>query len=174
MATNQFRALKQKGNHEVGTLNSYTIRTVPHGAKAEVDIDNYTVVELGFSANGERTAKPLTDSTKKGYLIATPELLTMGENLVDFFNGKDEQARIVYFETGLTFETSAFTLNPGVSAIKNGLLAHFDVATKKFILSDASSAHLDYAAAHDKFTVVAEESNVHRWLGKPTVALEVQ
>lgn len=174
MATNQFRALKQKGNHEVGTLNSYTVRTVPHGAKAEVDIDNYILVELGFTTEGERSAKPLSDSTKKGYLVATPELLTMGENLVDFFNGKDEQARIVHLETGLTFETSAFTLNSGVSAVKNGLVAHFDVATKKFIVSDASSAHVDYAAAHDKFTVVANEENAHRWLGKATVALEVQ
>lgn len=174
MATNQFRAMQERGNHEVGTLKSLQVRTLVNGAVAEVDMDNYILGEVSFNTNGVRVIKPLSDSTKKGYLVATPERLTMGEHLVDFFNGKGEDVRPVIQEEGVVFETSAFSLNSGVSAIKNGLVAHFDVATKKFILSDASSAHTDYAAAHDKYIVTGEESYESRWLGKPTVTLEVQ
>lgn len=175
MSTRQQIVLTQKGNHAVGNLNNIKIKTVAHGAVVTgADIDNFTLGELGFDANGERTVKQLSAKDKKAYLVASPEARYMGEELVDFYNAVGEPARIVILEPGYTrFDTSAFTLNTGVSEIKNGLVAHFDITTKKFILSDSASAHTDYAGSSAQFVVVSDEDDLEYSLGKPTVRLEV-
>jgi hypothetical protein len=175
MATRQLKTFTEKGNHEVGNLNSLKIRTVTNGAKVEgADIDNFTVVELGHNAEGERTCKQLSDVTKKGYLIASVERRYLGEELVDFYNAVGEDARIVIFDEAIRFDSSAFSLNTGVTEIKNGQVAHFDPATKKYIISAPDAAHADFATAYNKFTVVSDEDDLEYTCGKATVRLEVQ
>jgi hypothetical protein len=176
MATRQLAALTQKGNHEVGNLNSLKVKTLAHGAIVDgADIDNFTLVELDFNSDGERVCKQLSNVANKSYLIASPEIRNMGEELVDFYNAVGEHARIVILEPGYTrFDTSAFSLNDGVEEIKNGQVAHFDPATKKFIISDASAPHADYAGAKAKFLVVSNEEDLEYTCGKPLVRLEVQ
>lgn len=168
MATNQFNALTKKGTHEVGNLNSIQLKTVAYGAiVTAAPIDNFTMVELGFDAEGERTCKQLSDNTKKGYLIATPEERLMGEALVDFYNEVGERARIVVLEDGYTrFDTSAYSGTP-----KNGSFAYWDVATKKFAIV-ADGEDLTYAAAGNQFLVVSNEDDLDYSLGKATVRLE--
>jgi hypothetical protein len=173
MATRQQIVLKTKGTHEVGNLNS--VKTVNHGALViTADIDNFTLGELGFDANGERTVKQLAAIANKAYLVASPEARYMGEELVDFYNAVGERARIVVLEPAYTrFDTSAFTLNTGVTAVVNGLVAHFDVATKKYILSTAGTPHANYAGSSAQFVVVSDEDDMEYSLGKVTVTLEV-
>ncbi|MER2059114.1 MAG: hypothetical protein ABTA16_09845 [Niallia sp.] len=175
MASRFLKALTEVGTHTVGNLNSMKIKTVAHGALVEgADIDNFTLVELGFNADGERTAKQLSAIDKKAYLIATPEVRYLGEAMVDFYNGVGERARIVIFEPGYTrFETSAFALNTGVTAINKGQVAHFDPATKKFIISEPGAAHADYAGSSAKFLVVNNEEDMEYTLGAATVRFEV-
>lgn len=170
MATRQMKALIERGTHNVGNLNNLKIKTVAHGAiVVDEDVDNFTLVELGFNEDGERVCRQLSDVTKKSYLIATPEVrnLGLGEELVDFYNAVGEHARIVILEEGYTrFDTSAFTGEPA-----NGKVAHFDPATKKFIIHDGE--HADYANAKAKFLVVNNEDNLDYTCGLPLVRLEV-
>lgn len=168
MASRQMDALTQKGNREIGNLNSLKVKTVAHGAIVEGgEIDNFLQVELGFNAEGERTCKVLSDKAKKSYLIATPEARYLGEELVDFYNAIGERARIVVQEEGYTrFDTSAFTGTPA-----NGKFAHFDVATKKYIIHDGS--HADYAGSKAKFLVVSNEDDLEYTNGKVLCRLEV-
>jgi hypothetical protein len=175
MATRQSQILKVKGTHEVGNLNNISVKTVNHGAIViTADIDNFTLGELGFDANGERTVKQLANKANKAYLVASPEARYMGEELVDFYNAVGERARIVVLEAGYTrFDTSAFSLNAGQSAVAVGQVAHFDVATKKFILAAAGTPHADYATSSAQFVVVSDEDDMEYSLGKATVKLEV-
>jgi hypothetical protein len=179
MATRQLDIMKNRGNHEVGNLCSWDITTLPFGAKCAEDIDNFLLVELDFDAEGQRVCKTLTDVGNKAYLIAAPENRMLGnvltEELVDFYNGKDEFARIVVLEEMTRFESSAFSKNTGVTDIVNGMVAHFDPETKKYIVSSASAPHADYAGSSVKFTVVGSEENTEFSLcGKEVVKLEVQ
>lgn len=175
MATRQSQILKQKGTHEVGNLNNLKVKTLNHGAIVTgADIDNFTLGELGFDANGERTVTQLSAKANKAVLVASPEARYMGEELVDFYNAVGELARIVILEPNYTrFDTSAFTLNTGVTAVANGLVAHFDVATKKYILSAAGTPHADYAGSSAQFVVVSDEDDMEYSLGKSVVRLEV-
>lgn len=161
-------------NHEVGNLSSWNIKTLADGAiVAGADVDNFTMVELGFNADGERTCTQLSATTKKGYLVAAPETRQNGEPMVNFYNAVGERARVVIFEDGEHFETSAFSKNTGVTEIVNGYVAHFDPATKKFIISNPASAHADYATAVNKFIVVSSEADMEYLCGKAIVKLEV-
>ncbi|OME55392.1 hypothetical protein BSK59_13000 [Paenibacillus odorifer] len=176
MATRQYKALTERGNHEVGNLNSWKIKTVANGAIVDATpIDNFLLVELDFNADGERICRHLSSPTKKAYLIAAVERRYLGEELVDFYNEVGDAVRIVVFEEGYTrFDTSAFTLNSGVTVIKNGQVAHFDIDTKKYIISEASTPHADYTTARTKFIVVSDEDNLEYTNGKALVKLEVQ
>lgn len=175
MATRQMQVLVQKGNHAVGNLNNLKVKTLAYGAIVDgADIDNFTLVELDFNEDGERICRQLSDVTKKSYLIASPEARYMGEELVDFYNAVGERARIVILEPGYTrFDTSAFSLNSGVTEVKAGQVAHFDPATKKFIISDKAAPHVDYANASAKFLVVNSEEDLEYTNGKDLVRLEV-
>lgn len=177
MSSELLKAYTTTYTHTVGNLNSFKVRTLPYGAKVDTaDIDNFTIVELGFNTDGERICKQLSAKGNKGYLIVAPERRYIeGEPMVNYFNAVGDLARIVFLDEGLRFETSAFTLNTGVTAIKNGLVAHFDVTTKKFIISDSTAAHADYAGSKDKFTVVNDESDECYTIdGKELVRLEKQ
>lgn len=168
MATEKLRKFNEYEKHATGNLNSWKIRTLNHGATVTENIDNFTIVELGFGEDGERTASQLTDVANKGYLIATPERRYMNESIDEFFNGEGEMARIIYLDEGVRFQTSAFTPDGDVTAGQN---AHFDPATKKFLLHDGT--HADYATAEDKFVVVDGEDDLEYTLGAPLVKLEV-
>ena len=166
MATEFEKSFNNYQKHTVGNLNSWKIRTLNHGAKVTEDVDNFHIVELGFDNEGQRTASYLTDVTKKGYLIATPERRYMDEPMDSFFNSKDDMARIVYLDEGIRFETSAFD-NENVA---NGNFAHYDPKTKSFIIHDGS--HEDYSKATDKFLVVGSEDDVDYRFDVPVVRLE--
>jgi hypothetical protein len=168
MASRFLKAMQEVGTHAIGNLNSLKVKTVAHGAKiVDADVDNFTLVELGFDADGERTAKQLSAVDKKGYLIAAPETRYLGEALGDFYNAVGERARIVILEEAYTrFDTSAFTGTPA-----NGKVAHFDPATKKFLIHDG--AHADYANAKAKFLVVSNEDDMEYTQGQALVRLEV-
>ena len=75
MSSNVLEALKnlRSNLHNVGSLNNWGKTVLNQGAVAKEKMDNFTLVTLGFNANGEREASLLTDNTKKGYLVASPE-----------------------------------------------------------------------------------------------------
>lgn len=175
MATRLIKSLVEKGTHNVGNLCNLKIKTVNGGAiVTDADIDNFTLVELGFNADGERTCKQLADKANKAYLIASPEFRPMGEELVDFYNAVGDRARIVVLEPNYTrFDTSAYSLNTGVTEITAGQVAHFDIATKKFIISAAGTPHADYEGSSAQFVVVSNEDDLEYVAGKATVRLEV-
>jgi len=83
------------------------------------------------------------------------------------------RARVVILDFGIRFETSAFSKNTDVTTISNGMVAHFDVTTKKFIISTAASPHSDYANAGNKYVVVATDSETIAIDGQKLVRLEV-
>lgn len=179
MSSRGYRTIGERGTHEIGQLNTkWTVHMV-NGAMADEDFDNYLLVELFYDAEEQLKCKVLTDNTKKGYLATTIEeedlLQTDGfkEEYVDFFNGKDEMVRItdVVEQKNSRFETSAFTKNTGVTTIKKGHVAHFDTATKKYIVSNPSSAHADYADSVNKFEVVDPDSDFGFALEVPTIRL---
>lgn len=175
MASRVQDALTQVGTHAVGNLNSLKIKTVANGAIVDTaPIDNFTLGELGFNAEGKRIVKQLANKANKAYLVAAPETRYLGEAMGDFYNAVGERVRVVLLEAGYTrFDTSAFTLNSGVSAIARGQVAHFDVTTKKFIISASGTPHTDYAGSSAKFLVVNNEDDMEYGLGQPTVRLEV-
>lgn len=181
MATRLFDTLSQRGDHEIGNLNSKWTVHIANGAIADENIENYTLVEI-FYTDGELHCKQLTDVTKKGYLVTTVEedQLMEGEEYVDFYNAKGEIIRItdVKNQPNSRFETSAFVLNEGgvdnstkVTEVANGCVAHFDPATKKYIISDATSPHADYATAVNQFEVVDADSMFGYAFDKPTIKL---
>lgn len=174
MATRQQIALTERGTHAVGNLNSLKIKTVAHGAIVDTaDIDNFLLVELAFNGDGERICKVLSDSTKKGYLIASPEARYMDEEINDFYNAVGEHARIVILEPGYTrFETSAFDATGVSDTVANGQVAYFDATAKKFKILPAGTADATYTAAKAKFLVVASEDDIEYTLGFPVVRLE--
>lgn len=175
MASRILKALQEVGKHATGNLNSLKVKTVANGAIIDgAPVDNFTLVELGFNGDGERIAKQLSDKANKAYLVATPETRYLGEAITDFYNEVGERVRIVVLEANYTrFDTSAFTKNAGVAEIKNGQVAHFDPATKKFIISTAGSAHADYADSSAQFIVVSNEDDMQYTQGQPLVRLEV-
>jgi hypothetical protein len=176
MASRGIDALTTRGTHNVGSLNSLKVKTLANGALVdEADgIDNFTAVELGFNDDGERTCSILTDRTSKTYIIATVERRLEGEELVDFYNADGERARIIIPESGYTrFESSNYSLNDGVTAVAKGQLAHWDVASGKWLISAADAAHADYATANLQLLVVNSEDNLEYCNGKALVRFEV-
>ncbi|MCF7618655.1 hypothetical protein [Bacillus sonorensis] len=175
MATRLQTALTEVGTHTTGNLNSLKIKTLAHGAKVSgSDIDNFMLVELGFDAEGNRIAKKLSDKKHRAYLIAAPEVRYLGESLTDFYNAEGEHGRIVILEPGYTrFDVSAFSLNEGVKEVKRGQVAHFDIKTEKYILSDPASPNADFADSSAKFLVVNSEDDLQYTMGQKLVRLEV-
>ena len=156
MASTLLNALINEGTHGVGSLNSLKVKTLAVGAVAVADTDNFTLVQLdGFNEEGDQKFKQLGSETARGYLLAAVEQRFMNEDISHFYVGEDEKARLVVLEPDYTrFETSSFTKNAALGEIKKGQVAHFDVATKKYIISKADAAHAKYATAANKFSVV--------------------
>jgi hypothetical protein len=173
--TESIKALLNVVKHSVGNLSNISdLKTVNGGAVATEDIDNFTLVELGFDANGERTATSLTNKANKAYLCASPEFRPLGEPMTSFYNAEGDRVRPVILEVGYTrFDTSAYSFNTGVTSLANGQVAHFDVATKKFIISASGTPHADYAGSSAQFVVVSNEDDVHYTDGLALVRLEV-
>ena len=173
MTTKPFKTLTKKELHTVGNVTSSHdyLQDIPHGAIMTEDVDNFTLVELGFNADGERTATPLSDKTKKGYLVASPERRYLGENLGEFYNGEGERGRILIQKEGVRFDASNYNAT-AVTEIKAGQVAHYDTGTKKYVISDGT--HADFATAGNKYAVVLSENDIRYTLGQPTVRFEIQ
>lgn len=175
MSSNVLEALKnlRSNLHNVGSLNNWGKTVLNQGAIAKEKMDNFTLVTLGFNANGEREASLLTDNTKKGYLVASPEeYMREYESISSFFNGQGERVRIVTLESGVRFECSNVdfqqkTGNAPASGhpLKNGQHAHYDHASKKFIISNDAAAnpsnntgmHTGYQSAVNKVVLVDKD-----------------
>ena len=173
MSSNVWKALQNKVKHTVGNITSshkYVV-DVPNGALFTEDVDNFVLAELGFNAEGERTAKNLTDAKKEGVLVAAPERRYLGESISEFFVGAGERGRVVYLTKGFRFHSSAFALATGTTALEAGLVAHFDVTSKQFLIHDGT--HADYETAKNKFTLTTNDETMHFGLGTPCVQFEV-
>ena len=177
MSSNVLQAIKnlRKNLHNVGSLNNWSKKVLNQGAVAKTDMDNFTLVKLGFNAKGEREAEQLTLSTEKGYLVATPEdYMKEYETISSFFNAKDEMVRIVKLEEGVRFECSNYVPADGDLAnkpIKNGQKAHYDHTTKKFKISNGAADDTGYANAGNQFVVV--DANCVSIDGQSIVRFEV-
>ena len=182
MATRMNDVLTQRGNHEIGNLNTKWTKHMANGAIADENIENYTLVETLWT-DGELHCKQLTDATKKGYLITTveEEQLMEGEEYVDFYNAAGEIIRLtdVDAQKNSRFETSAFVLNDdavanggsAISAVQVGQVAHFDPASKKYMISDPSSPATAYDTAVNKFEVVGADTDFGYAFDKTTIRL---
>lgn len=172
MATEILKNLTKDGTHNVGSLNTIQAKTLANGAKVtEKAVDNWILVELaGFDDEGVRLCKALSDKTKPAYLVATPEQRFLGEDIAHFYNDIDEMVRPVVLESHYTrFECSNYTLNTGVTEIENGQVAHYDVATQKYIISKADTPHADFATSAFQFEVVADLNDTAGNFLQPTV-----
>lgn len=165
MSSNVLQAIKnlRKNLHNVGSLNNWSKKVLNQGAKVDTAaVDNFTLVELGFNNVGERICKPLTNSTIKGYLVATPEDYMSGyESISSFFNDIGEMARVVKLEEGMRFECSNYELedaNTTTNPLKNGALVHYDHTSKKFKISNKTLNGMSgYSAAANQFIVVDKD-----------------
>lgn len=156
MASVIIQTLKNLPKHNVGSLNQWTKDLLNQGAIVDTaDMDNFTLGELGFNANGDRIVKPLTDQTKKGVLVASVEdWVQEFETMAQFYNAVGEHARIVYQTQNHRFEASNFELANTSKGIANGQKAHYDITKKKYIISNDSTNHADYENAGNKYIVV--------------------
>ena len=151
MSSNVLQAIKnlRKNLHNVGSLNNWSKKVLNQGAKVDkAAIDNFELVELDFNTAGERICKSLTNSTIKGYLVATPEDYMSGyESISSFFNDIGEMARIVKLEEGMRFECSNFVganTDLATKPIKNGSDdSAYGTAANQFIVVDANCVSID-------------------------------
>lgn len=166
MSSNLLEALKnlRKNLHNVGSLNNWGHDVINQGAKViDANIDNFCLVTLGFSTEGERTAKALDNmATKTPYMVATPEDYMEGyETISSFFNAVGERARIVKLETGRRFECSNVDFEDkdlATNPLKNGQVVHYNATSKKFIISNKTSSGMgDYGTAGNKFVLVDKD-----------------
>lgn len=178
MSSNVLQAIKnlRKNLHNVGSLNNWSKKVLNQGAVAKTDMDNFTLVKLGFNAKGEREAEQLAASSEKGYLVATPEdYMKEYETISSFFNAKGEMVRIVKLEEGVRFECSNYELedtNTTTNPLKNGALVHYDHNSKKFKISNKTSTGMTgYSAAGNQFVVV--DANCVSIDGQSVVRFEV-
>lgn len=179
MASRIMDALYQTGNHEVGVINTSWAKEYVNGARITADSDNYLLVEFdGYDTDGVKKCKPLTTTSVKGFIVSTVEEESLyGEgvlqgNYVDFYNKNGEMVKLTIQEPFVRFETSAFELNTGVSALAKGQVAHYDTTKKKYIVSAVGSAHADYATSKNQYEVVDVNCDFGHNVGKATIRLE--
>lgn len=177
MSSILLKAMKDLGKvkHNVGTLNNWTKEVINQGAivGGSVSIDNFQLVELSFNANGERICTPLSATTVKGYLIASVEeyLEEMGETISGFYNEVGDRARIFVMNPTRRVEVSNFAKADVAKEIKNGQKVHYDATTKKYIISNGTTDHADYATAKNQFIVV--DNDCTSLDGQDLIRLEV-
>lgn len=168
MSSTILKAIKMinEDKHAVGNLNNWNKSLVNEGAVATEDIENFSIVELGFNDKGERTYSYLTDKATKGYLVASVEeyMEEYGEDLGNFYNAKGERSRIVVLDPMVTrFDVSNYEADDKASNAKeiaNGMKVHWDVTGKKFIVSNGTADNADYATSANQFVVVNANSVV--------------
>ncbi len=164
MSSNILKALStlRQNLHNVGSLNNWGKKVLNQGAVAKTDMDNYTLVTLGFNAKGEREATLLDANNKKGYLVASVEdYMKEYETISSFFNAEGERVRVVTLEPGVRFECSNFELESNDMAqhpLKNGALVYYKHDTKKFrICNQTAQGDGGYNAAANKFYLVEKD-----------------
>lgn len=175
MASILLQTIKNIGKvkHNVGSLNEWNKKVLNQGAIISGgDLDNFTLVELEFDADGNRIAKALSASTKLGYLLASVEeyLDQYGETMSCFYNAVGERGRIVILDVTNRFEASNFEKADAVKEVKNGQKVHYDAAKKKFIISNGVADHADYAAAANTYVVVGSGNSID---GQALIRFEV-
>lgn len=150
-----------KDKHGVGSLNNMGHAMVNLGAVvASEAIDNWEIVKLGFDAEGNQTCEILDNEAEAGYLIASVEdYMEEYETISNFYNAKGEKARIVVLEKNKRFETSLYVLDDESKPVKNGMVAHWDVTKRRYVISNGASESAGYAGAGNKFVVVDAEGN---------------
>ena len=138
----------------------------------EDKIDNWEIVELGFSATGERIAKALTDQAKKGYILsAVEDYMGEYETISNFFNVKGERARVVAQPANHRFEVSNYKLDDATKPVVNGQVAHWDISDRKFVISNGGAVNAEYATAGNKYIVVDAVGNTLG--GQATIRFEI-
>ena len=165
MASNVLDAMKnlRQNLHNVGSLNQWKKKSLNQGVIADEDMDNFTLVKIEFDpATGERIAKHIANNQEKGVLVASVEdYMQQYETISSFFNEKGERIRIVATEVGMRFECSNVDYedqNLVDNPIKNGQVAHYDQASKKFIISNVTpGGTVNYQAAANKLVVVDKD-----------------
>lgn len=181
MANAKYEALFKENNHEVGVVNSSWAKEYVNGARLTVsDLDNYLLVEFdGYDDDGVKKCKPLTSDATKGFLVSTveEEALFADETMIqgnytDFYNKDGDMVKLTIQEPFLRFETSAFTKHTGAETLKLGMVAHYDYATKKYIISKVGSEHSGYSASANKYEVVGISTDFGANVGKETVRLQ--
>lgn len=168
--------------HAVGSLNEWHKNVLNLGAIVDEtvdEIDNWNLVTLDFDAqSGERVCKKLTghNDPKPAYLLAAvEEYMGEYETIKNFFNAKGERVRVVKLEPGMRFECSNFSPNDAgtidsTHPYKNGLTAHFDHTTGKFIVNNENT-HGNYNGATNQFVIVDAVGNYLD--GQKTMRFEV-
>lgn len=162
MASNMLDAMKnlRQNLHNVGSLNQWRKRSLNQGAIADEDMDNFTLVKIEFDpVTGERIAKPIANDQEKGVLVASVEdYIQKYETISSFFNEKGERIRIIATEVGMRFECSNVDFEDqdlGANPIKNSQVAHYNSASKKFVISNVTQGGtVDYQNANNKLVVV--------------------
>lgn len=177
MATTIQDALTARGTHEVVFMESINAKTVSYGAVAKtVAMDAGQLAEIiSYGTDGAPNMQSLSAVGNVGYLLVPVPPRYMEEELSQCYVGIDEPARLYYIEKNYTtFTTTAFTPNAALTIpeLVRDFVAHYDVATKKYIVSDPGALHAGYAGSRNKFTVkrtVAE--NDGRYDGRDMITL---
>ena len=147
LTTSIEKLIKDRGNHTVGYFSSIVEpRQIDGGAKCKVDIDNFELVELYFESDDQETPyiKPLTDNTKKGYIVDSSEILHYEalETKLGFFNGKGTMANVYVQEPGVTFKTNNFVAGHDVTPAK-GMYAKWVAGKSETAPSPEANGHFE-------------------------------
>ena len=166
----------ESDKHAVGNLNNWNVELLNQGAVALERLENYSIVELGWQADGdqERTMKYLTDESKKGYLVCAVEdyMSEYGETISNFFIEEGERGRVVRQHETLRFDVSNYELTDPSKEdeLKNGTPAYWNVAKKKFVICN-NGPDANYANAGNKYVVAFSDGLVLG--GQKIIRLEI-
>ena len=185
MSSTILHAIKliNEDKHRVGSLNDMDKgNIVNQGAKlSEEKLDNYSIVETFYDLTDEDeeySFKALTDTSKKGYLVAAVEdyMEEYGENVGNFYLVKGERARLVRQTVGMRFEVSDYTLKESdlsLNPIHNGQNVYYDATTKKYVICNKAgdATPTEFTNAGNKYVLANKDGNIYD--GQQTIRLEV-
>lgn len=153
--------------HSVGNLNSFHVVTIPEVFAGE-NLENYSLVELNYDAEGNRKATYL-NTADKGYLVCAVEVMYDNEEMTEFYVGSGEGIRVINLEEGVRFETTNFEQISGTAPARNQF-AEWDATAKKFQLLSAPSGTAPAGLVFKVVDVVASQYG----FGELMCRLEVQ
>lgn len=135
MASRMKEVLKQVGTHGIAYSNQFTpYRTVLNGVVCDTDLDNGQLVEVYYK-DGEAHAKAASAETTAlnvAVLMTQPEVLEIhGEQLVDFYNGKDERAVAAYLDGHFRY-TVTKVKQADLATLAVGDFMVYNVTTKEY------------------------------------------